>query len=327
MNPVNQFIDSVISTKDPNSLSNKMGSALTGIGQAVADRFLYDPKTKTPLPSGLYNRFTPEMNAQRAFIKHPSEENKQAYINAMIENAPIVGGMTALSEVHGGSINGADLARTSAEDKIKLSKDQLQAIKDKFDFGGYDADIRKTAVDLSKQNPAYIKALQKWQQQQRINSVLPSTQGPPAPPPLPSEFMSTTPITAAQVEVSQGWAPGMKTQFDYAILNKDKETIAKLLPQVPIEYKQRFATEIKDIIGRTGKVSPFEDFDQAVSILRNKGTEPIEDVMAAHKTVMDEAAQQLTPAELAKAHSTPLEKLLDLLQKRIHPQETGMLKK
>jgi hypothetical protein len=45
-----------------------------------------------------------------------------------------------------------------------------------------------------------------------------------------------------------GWQTGLKEQFDYAMLKKDAPTIEKLLPQVPHEYKERFADEIEKII-------------------------------------------------------------------------------
>lgn len=81
------------------------------------------------------------------------------------------------------------------------------------------------------------------------------------------------------------------------------------------------------MMGMTGGVQPFEDFDTAVDLVRGAQRGSLEDVMAAHKTIMNEAGQQLTPQELRTIKTTPLDQLINLLQERIRPQEEGMMKK
>lgn len=52
----------------------------------------------------------------------------------------------------------------------------------------------------------------------------------------------------SMAERAGGWQPGMRAQFDTALLTKDSNVLAKLLPMVPVEYKARFATEIANIL-------------------------------------------------------------------------------
>lgn len=51
------------------------------------------------------------------------------------------------------------------------------------------------------------------------------------------------------IEQMGGWKPGLRTQFDSALQSKDVATVNKLLPNVPEEYKIRFADEINKVIG------------------------------------------------------------------------------
>ena len=49
-------------------------------------------------------------------------------------------------------------------------------------------------------------------------------------------------------EAAGGWKPGMKAEFDMAILHKDAATITRLLPQVPEAYKKTFKKNIEDAL-------------------------------------------------------------------------------
>lgn len=51
-------------------------------------------------------------------------------------------------------------------------------------------------------------------------------------------------------EKAEGWEPGMKQQFDHALSIKDAPAVKKLLPEVPEEYKTKFASDIKSILGK-----------------------------------------------------------------------------
>lgn len=46
-----------------------------------------------------------------------------------------------------------------------------------------------------------------------------------------------------------GWQPGTKQPFDHAVMEGDAETVRKMLPIVPKEYRERFDTRIRALIG------------------------------------------------------------------------------
>jgi hypothetical protein len=52
-------------------------------------------------------------------------------------------------------------------------------------------------------------------------------------------------------ESAGGWQPGMRKVFDQAMMRGDVQTVKKLLPQIPTEYKQRFIKEIINLLGKT----------------------------------------------------------------------------
>lgn len=52
----------------------------------------------------------------------------------------------------------------------------------------------------------------------------------------------------AMIEEFEGWKPGMKTQFDTAIARKDASMLRKLLPEVPPDYRAKFAKNIDSIL-------------------------------------------------------------------------------
>jgi hypothetical protein len=57
------------------------------------------------------------------------------------------------------------------------------------------------------------------------------------------------------IEVAEGWKPGMKQEFDSALLHHQSSKVKDMLSSVPQEYKQRFAKEIGDLIGYNPTVS------------------------------------------------------------------------
>lgn len=70
---------------------------------------------------------------------------------------------------------------------------------------------------------------------------------------------------------------------------------------------------------------PFEDLDTAIDIVKGKVRGSIDDIMAAHDTVMSEAKRQLTPDELGKSLS--INNIINKLQQRIKPEEQGIIEK
>lgn len=52
------------------------------------------------------------------------------------------------------------------------------------------------------------------------------------------------------IEQSGGWKPGMRVKFDTALYKEDAKTIKALLPEVPKEYAERFADDIKRILNK-----------------------------------------------------------------------------
>lgn len=70
--------------------------------------------------------------------------------------------------------------------------------------------------------------------------------------PTPGVFRNPDNIPANANEVLGGWGQGMKQAFDTALLNRDPATIIKLLPQVPNDYKVKFAQMIGQILGQGG---------------------------------------------------------------------------
>lgn len=52
------------------------------------------------------------------------------------------------------------------------------------------------------------------------------------------------------LEAGLGFKPGMKREFDLAMLTKDKAKVAALLPEVPEAYKAKFKSDIDTIMGK-----------------------------------------------------------------------------
>lgn len=50
-------------------------------------------------------------------------------------------------------------------------------------------------------------------------------------------------------EQAGGFTPGSRAAFDTALLTKDVPMLKQLLPNIPAEYKARFATEIAKVLG------------------------------------------------------------------------------
>lgn len=50
------------------------------------------------------------------------------------------------------------------------------------------------------------------------------------------------------IEKKSGWKAGMKQLFDTALLHKDKETIKRMLADVPYSYRILFADKIRSIL-------------------------------------------------------------------------------
>ena len=52
------------------------------------------------------------------------------------------------------------------------------------------------------------------------------------------------------IEKAGGWRPGDKAKFDTALYEKNASVVKSMLPTIPEEYKTRFATEIKNLVGK-----------------------------------------------------------------------------
>lgn len=50
------------------------------------------------------------------------------------------------------------------------------------------------------------------------------------------------------IERKGGWKPGMRTKFDKALMENDKEGVKSMLGKIPAEYEKRFENRIKEII-------------------------------------------------------------------------------
>lgn len=62
------------------------------------------------------------------------------------------------------------------------------------------------------------------------------------------------------IEKQYGFQPGMRKQFDDALMHKDASALNKLLPQVPKEYSSRFTDQINQITGGSQKVAGVDEF-------------------------------------------------------------------
>lgn len=51
------------------------------------------------------------------------------------------------------------------------------------------------------------------------------------------------------IESAGDWIPGLRKRFDEALFRGDKETVKRLLPDVPAAYKQKFVKEIDNVVG------------------------------------------------------------------------------
>ena len=65
-----------------------------------------------------------------------------------------------------------------------------------------------------------------------------------------TRFKNTPITTSPQAESAMGWPSGIKEQFDFGLLTKNKNIIQNFLPRVPKEYLARFSNEISNIIGK-----------------------------------------------------------------------------
>lgn len=65
-------------------------------------------------------------------------------------------------------------------------------------------------------------------------------------------------------EEGGGWKPGREQEFNTALFHKDKATIEQLLPEVPAQYKAKFANEINAVLNEAPKLKmlPGETFGQ-----------------------------------------------------------------
>jgi predicted helicase len=77
----------------------------------------------------------------------------------------------------------------------------------------------------------------------------------------PAGFMKMTPEQV--IEQTGGWQTGMREKFDMAMFQKDAQKIKELLPQVPTEYKQRFAADLKKMLPRIPYAQDFWAFSKA----------------------------------------------------------------
>lgn len=73
------------------------------------------------------------------------------------------------------------------------------------------------------------------------------------------------------LESGAGWKPGMKKDFDYALLNRDKNAVQKMISDVPKEYQKRFSTEIQSLLpeGQAPAGSPIapDDMDTMEKVI------------------------------------------------------------
>lgn len=68
----------------------------------------------------------------------------------------------------------------------------------------------------------------------------------PKQPPLAT---NTSKMTGNDFEKAAGWQEkGMKEKFDMALLNKDKKTVGKLLPDIPQYYKEKMIGTIQKVL-------------------------------------------------------------------------------
>lgn len=72
-------------------------------------------------------------------------------------------------------------------------------------------------------------------------------------------------------EEATGFTPGLRQQFDTALITKNKDELQRLLPNVPQEYAQRFKTEIDNIL--TPKtIEPILKKDGTIEVKTNQLT-------------------------------------------------------
>lgn len=74
--------------------------------------------------------------------------------------------------------------------------------------------------------------------------------GPPLQTSAGFDNIQAAPITGNTVEQAEGWRPGMKQQFDMAMLMKNGAAIRQMLPQIPPAYAAKFANEIRSLISK-----------------------------------------------------------------------------
>jgi hypothetical protein len=58
------------------------------------------------------------------------------------------------------------------------------------------------------------------------------------------------PSVETLIEMEGGWQKGLRAKFDRALLTNDIKEIKRLLPDVPTEYKARFASELTELLGK-----------------------------------------------------------------------------
>jgi hypothetical protein len=86
-----------------------------------------------------------------------------------------------------------------------------------------------------------------------LGQTIPTTAQPEAKQ-LPSTEATKVPGKGTIEQIAEqkgGWNPSDRVKFDTAMLEKDAQTVKKMLPVVPKEYQQRFSKEIESLVGET----------------------------------------------------------------------------
>ena len=103
-------------------------------------------------------------------------------------------------------------------------------------------------------------------------------------------------------EEATGFTPGLKKQFDTALVTKNKEELQRLLPNVPQEYAQRYKTVIDNILTPKA-IEPVLKKDGTIEVKTNQPTVEMPKNMSTIKDIFKNRKSELlstfkTPDEI-----------------------------
>ena len=229
------------------------------------------------LPSEMKKKFNlPEPVEAASFLKDRSDAKKFYKVYGYSREGdiqPVNAGLRTLED-QANTPMGVRAAKEEVEDlirkgKIKLNDDNTLTV---YRGGPVVKENKLASVSLSKEaaqefgdvtehkiKPSQIKVASGLDPDEMLVEL--------PKPKAKVEIVKPKPGSTEQIiESKEGWKPGTKAQFDKAVIDNDRATVEKLLPDVPKKYQTQFKTEINDIMGNKKIPKDLLDTEQSAQI-------------------------------------------------------------